>query len=116
MSKVFSVKGTTTDITTCELCGRNDLSKTVILVAEDGSVSHFGTECASRAAGWTVKEVESKVKDAERIAREAREFAAYQEAKRYTNWLIETTGAADVAAAIKALGGLKAARDAYHAA
>ena len=116
MSKVYEIKGTTTDITQCALCGRNDLSKTVVMVEEDGTVSHFGTDCASRAAGWTTKEIENKANDADRIAREAREFAAYQESKRYTDWLVTTTGAADVATAIKALGGFKAARQAYSAA
>jgi len=49
----WAAKGTTTDITTCEFCGREKLRKTVILVPldedgnPDGEVTHAGTSCAA---------------------------------------------------------------------
>jgi len=57
MKTYFSVKGSTSDITSCEVCGREDLRRTVILHQFDYetkdflSVVYAGTDCASRVAG-----------------------------------------------------------------
>lgn len=52
----YVVKGTTGDVTLCDLCGRNDLRKTVILATLDADGNeeervNYGTDCASRVTG-----------------------------------------------------------------
>jgi len=72
----FRVLGTTDDVTACELCGKPELRGTVILGAldADGNVegeAYYGSSCAAKAAGWTLKAVRAGVKRAADDAREA---------------------------------------------
>lgn len=75
----FQVLGTTTDITTCELCGRDELRGTTVLAILDndgndtGERVHYGTTCGAKAAGWTVTEINRRIKDAADAKRDAEE-------------------------------------------
>jgi len=56
MAATYAVRGTTGDVTTCQICGKPELRGTVILAIldADGStedVTYAGTTCAARAAG-----------------------------------------------------------------
>src|SRR5690606_12839097 len=63
--------GTTTDMHTCEECGREDLRKAVRIVPTDvdgnpdGEVFHVGTDCAARMLGYTAGRMRGAVKAAE---------------------------------------------------
>jgi hypothetical protein len=100
--KVFRVLGTTDDVTTCELCGREELKGTVVLMPLDedgndfGEPVYYGSACGAKAAGWTTREVVSAAKkadterrEAERAAREAkdREWTATRDA-----WIADKFG------------------------
>ncbi|MER5501321.1 hypothetical protein ABT096_29530 [Streptomyces sp. NPDC002561] len=116
--QAYRIKGTTADVTACELCGKQELNGTVVLAPLDvdgaeGDVCYFGTSCAAKAAGWTVKDVKAGIKaatdakrEAERMEREA-EDARYQEFK--TRWYVENYGTADPHEAAK-MAGMSAAR------
>jgi hypothetical protein len=127
--KAYKIKGTTNDVTTCELCGRPELKGTVMLAPldvdgnEDGDVSYFGTSCAAKASGWTVREVNAGVKAAkvQAASEERNRVIAEREAenKAYIRWVQETYGTgATLKAAVQEFGlvGLRkqflAARDA----
>ncbi|MFB7823818.1 hypothetical protein [Streptomyces hydrogenans] len=114
MMKAYTILGTTDDVTTCELCGRDELKGTVALCPldvdgnEDGDAVYFGTSCAAKAAGWTVREVKAGVKAAdeakraaERAARDA-EHAAQMTFMRA--WYVENYGTADAWEAAKIAG------------
>ncbi|MFD6361230.1 hypothetical protein ACFWFX_15430 [Streptomyces roseolus] len=100
--KAYKILGTTDDVTTCELCGRDELKGTVALCPldvegnEDGLPVYFGTSCAAKAAGWTVREVKAGVKKAEsakrEAEREARIKAREDENRAYKVWVADTYG------------------------
>ena len=75
--KAFRVLGTTDDVTTGELCGREELKSTVALQPLDpdggalGEPVFYGSDCAARAAGWTQKEVRQLDGTADRQREEA---------------------------------------------
>lgn len=75
----FQVLGTTTDITTCELCGRDELRGTIVLAILDtdgndtGERAHYGTTCGAKAAGWTITEINDRIKAADDAKRAAEE-------------------------------------------
>jgi hypothetical protein len=77
MRTYFSVKGTTADVTSCGVCGREDLRKTVILHQFDYAtkdfmgVIHAGTDCASRVVGCPEHEMKQRVRNADRNRRVA---------------------------------------------
>ncbi|MGV9546795.1 hypothetical protein [Streptomyces ardesiacus] len=100
--KAYKVLGTTDDVTTCELCGKQELKGTVALMPldadgnEDGEACYFGVSCAAKAAGWTLKEVRVGIKAAkeEALAEErARRIEEREAEKRaYNAWVAETYG------------------------
>lgn len=102
---VFRVLGTTDDVTTCELCGREDLRGTVVLETIDadgngtGDLVHYGSDCGARAAGWTTREMGRRVTAANKAAHEAAMAAlnANVAARHaaYAAYLIATCGTAD---------------------
>ena len=101
-AKVYRVLGTS-EHDTCELCGRTELKRTVALECVDtGEVVHFGTDCAARAAGWTERELSTRIRAAEReqAAREQAARVAAWEAERaaYRAWLGAEAGEAVTAA------------------
>lgn len=63
MVATYKVKGSTTDITRCELCGRDDLRGTTVLAVldtegtETGEYVHAGSDCAARATGTTARKI-----------------------------------------------------------
>lgn len=100
--KAYKVLGTTDEVTDCDLCGKPELKGTVVLVPldvdgnEDGELSYFGTSCAAKAAGWTLKEVRAGIKAAKEEAlaaeRAANIAAREAETKAYNAWVAETYG------------------------
>jgi hypothetical protein len=103
--KVFKVKGTTNEVTECELCGRVDLKGTIVLATLDADgneegVVYYGASCGAKAAGWTTKDVRKAAKTADDDAREARRAASQAESDAYCAardaWLIEQHGTKDV--------------------
>ncbi|WP_327379386.1 hypothetical protein [Streptomyces sp. NBC_01212] len=117
--KVYKIKGTTDEFTTCDLCGRDELKGTVVLASLDadgneyGEVSYFGTSCAAKAAGWTVREVTAGVKAVADEQREAERQERAAEAARYqkfkNEWYLTNYGTTDPHEAAK-LAGTSAAR------
>lgn len=126
MSKVFQVKGSTTDVTECELCGRTELKGTIVLQPLDidgnaeGNVTYYGANCGAKAAGWTQKTIRVAAqladREAARIAQAAASAAASAAYARWTTWLTEQTGETEILTATAKLGGFTAARAAYRAA
>lgn len=126
----FQVRGLTDEVTTCELCGRNELRGTVQLLELDADGNpvrdhYYGTGCAATAAGWTQNDLKDRVRAAQTARREA---AAKQRAADHAHemqflsqWYQTHYGTPDVHAAAK-LAGTSAARlsdralDAYRAA
>ena len=102
--RVYSVKGTTNDVTTCEQCGRDELRATVVLQPldadgnPDGDPAHFGTSCAAAAAEWTQREVTHRITAAKREAKATAVAAAraafwkarHEETAAFSRWLKET--------------------------
>jgi len=43
----FTVRGIS-DHPQCELCGKKNLKRTVVLESESGELMHYGSDCASR--------------------------------------------------------------------
>lgn len=72
----YRTKGRTNDVTVCGRCGREDLSHTVMLVLLDDEgndtddIAYLGSECATRTAGWTPRELNRNIKAAEQATRE----------------------------------------------
>jgi hypothetical protein len=102
MAKAYRVIGTTDESTECDLCGKVELKATVMLMPldadgnDDGDVYYFGTSCAAKAAGWTVREVRAGIKRAaaEKLSAERARRIAEREAetKAYNAWVAETYG------------------------
>jgi hypothetical protein len=71
----YSIKGSTNDCTTCDICGREELKKTVVLNAKTRgsdeiiSVIYAGTDCASRLIGRPQHEVKQRTANADRAKR-----------------------------------------------
>lgn len=97
----YTVRGTTDDVTTCEVCGRADLQRTVILAmtlgdGSDEGVLYAGTDCAARRAGRTEKHVRGEAKRADDAARteqeRARHAAMRAETAAFLAWVAATYG------------------------
>src|SRR6266700_3816761 len=71
MARAYRVLGTTTDVTECGNCGRDDLRYTIVLQhldAEgnpDSEAEYFGSDCGARAAGWTQREIRQRARSAD---------------------------------------------------
>jgi ribosome-binding protein aMBF1 (putative translation factor) len=115
--KVFRVGGTTDQITTCELCGKEELRGTVQMIELDADGNDFadlyyGSSCAAKAAGWTQKTVNMAARAADRAKKEAadtaRRKAEYEEMvhrnKALDWWLQENYGTDDIHQAAKIAG------------
>lgn len=102
MAKAYRVTGTTDEVTECDLCGKVELKGTVMLLPldgdgdADGEINYFGTSCAAKAAGWTVREVRAGIKRAaveKQTAERKRRIAERDaETKAYNAWVAETYG------------------------
>jgi len=63
-TKTVVFLGTTSDVETCDCCGRTNLKKTIALMVNDFPV-YYGSECAARALGMTAGKVTREVKKAD---------------------------------------------------
>jgi hypothetical protein len=97
----YIVKGSTDDVTTCEVCGKPELKGTVILgFSDDSGLTYAGSACAAKLAGRPVREIRSETKEADRANREAerRAHSAANDARmaeRYAGlgqWMADTFG------------------------
>lgn len=85
MTTTYRTAGTTDDVTTCDLCGREELASVVRLELVDahGTVHgevFAGTTCAAAAAGRTAAVIAREARDADRDADQAARDAAWQAA------------------------------------
>ncbi|MFM9368085.1 hypothetical protein [Streptomyces sp. Da 82-17] len=112
-TKAFEVRGMTDEITTCELCGREELRGTVQMIELDADGNpdrdlYFGTACAAKAAGWTQRDLKARIKAAETARREAgvREREARRDAENaaFEAYLLETYGTSDRQAVVERRG------------
>lgn len=85
MTTTYRTAGTTDDVTTCDLCGREELAAVVILQLVDendvvqGEV-FAGTTCAAQAAGRSASVIGREARDADRAAQQAASDAAFRAA------------------------------------
>ncbi|MFI0822231.1 hypothetical protein ACH4TX_41655 [Streptomyces sp. NPDC021098] len=81
MTATYRIKGTTTDTTTCNCCGRTNLRRTVILIPldadgnEHGEVGYYGTGCAATLLTWTSNQISNAAKHADTQAEIDRHYA-----------------------------------------
>jgi hypothetical protein len=103
--KAYRVKGTTDEVTTCDLCGKQELKGTVVLEALDAdeneeAICYFGVSCAAKAAGWTQREVKAGVKvakDEERERQRAERDAKWAAEREFlAGWYLEHCGTSDL--------------------
>jgi len=84
----YRVTGTTDEITTCDVCGREELRGTVRLVIGDEEGEIFaGTSCAAKLAGTTVKDIKAGVVEAAKAAEYAAQLAHEAEYAACEEWL-----------------------------
>lgn len=106
--RAYRIKGTTNDVTTCDLCGREDLKRTVALYVLDPAgnpddVVYFGTDCASRATGWTQQRITRDAKQADKAERLRQIEHKREEARKrdeaehevFNAWLMRHFGTTD---------------------
>ncbi len=103
--RAFQVVGTTDDVTTCGLCGRDELRGTIVLAVLDadgndtGERNYYGSTCGAKAAGWTVAEINHRVQAAHKAKLDAAEQdAAAYSARRFealVTWAGQTLGITD---------------------
>lgn len=68
-TKKARLLGTTDASTTCDLCGRVELKRTVVIeFTNTGEIVHAGTDCAARALGWTESTVRTRARSADNTA------------------------------------------------
>jgi len=86
---MFEFAGLTDSVTECELCGRNHLKRTVVLLpldsegGRDGEETYYGTSCAAMALGWSHGTDDPQHRRATaRVLREARAAEAKRESER----------------------------------
>ncbi|MFB7899967.1 hypothetical protein ACFC1B_26990 [Streptomyces xiamenensis] len=103
----------TDQITTCELCGRDELRGTVQMLELDADGNavedhYYGTGCAAKAAGWTQREVKLRVRAADTARRDAEQAARDAErrekGRRFDAWLLQEFGTTDRDRARRAAG------------
>lgn len=70
-TKIAKLRGTTDECTQCQLCGRDELKRTVVIEYLDtGEIVHAGSDCAARALGWTESTVRTRARSADKAAYE----------------------------------------------
>lgn len=105
----------------CDLCGREELKRTIKLINPDGRVVWFGAGCAAKAMGIGIKAVQQAKRDAERAVddaeraqrrgRDQAEDAQWQAfLDRHAPGHLDWQGKPDRFAQIQALGGMSTAR------
>jgi len=112
--KAYLVKGTTDEVTTCELCSKPELKGTVMLAPLDedgnefGAVCYFGVSCAAKAAGWSQREVRAGIKaakDEERERQRAERDAMWAAQHAFlAGWYLTNYGTEDLCEAAERAG------------
>ena len=54
--------GTTDEVTTCEVCGKKNLKKTIAVSIDESDPIYMGSECATRSLGRSLKDVNAEVR------------------------------------------------------
>jgi hypothetical protein len=72
----FTAVGTSDEVLTCDCCGRADLQMTVALRDADGEILYFGRNCAAKATGWRVAQLDKNVTAANNARGQAADIAA----------------------------------------
>ncbi len=78
MSTYYRVKGSTSDVTSCDICGREDLRKVAILHQMDKYDDNFlqviyaGVDCAASVTGDRQHEMAQRVRNADLASRNRR--------------------------------------------
>jgi len=57
----YTFIGTTDDQTTCDLCGKSNLKRTVVLKTDEGDIVHYGVDCAAMALRKTGAKTTSRI-------------------------------------------------------
>lgn len=71
----------TDEVTTCDCCGKTNLKRVAVLQLADGSIVHYGRDCAARKLGKSFgKSIDAKVSEMETFAK-IREYIARFEGK-----------------------------------
>lgn len=95
-TKIAKLRGTTDECTQCQLCGRDELKRTVVIEFTDtGEIVHAGSDCAAHALGWTQATVRTRARSADKAAYDkawqdyTRERDRIETAweERYRSWL-----------------------------
>jgi len=108
----------------CDCCGREGLKKTIKLVNPEGRAVWFGVGCAARALSEPERLVrkarDEQIETADKAQRDAAKAAHDAEQGRFSAWLLATVGAfadwdgrPNRAKQLEALGGYRAAFNAY---
>lgn len=99
--------GTTDEITTCSLCGREGLSHTVVIDFVDadgnaeGELDYFGSDCATKIfTGKKARQIETEARKADEAKRRAEREAAWAKSQAelkarnapFYAWVSETYG------------------------
>jgi hypothetical protein len=101
--QVYRVKGFTGEITTCQICGRDELRGTVILRELDAEgnelvETYAGTGCAAEVGRWTQRQVKAElraIREAERAATAAaRQAEQERDGAAFVAWVNQTYGTA----------------------
>lgn len=117
MSGTVKFLGTTDDVTTCECCGKSNLTSTVALSIDDGDAVYFGVTCAARALKMAPKDVRAGAREADdakaAAERAAKEATRRAEDARWGAWLAAHSTETDRFRQIESLGGFTKAHAAY---
>jgi hypothetical protein len=97
MTTTYRTAGTTDDVTTCDICGREELRGTVRLEIVDslGRVEgeiFAGTSCASTIAGRSAAIVAREARDADQASANAVREAAHRQAFDAEQELLDSLG------------------------
>lgn len=71
---MFTLIGITDERDHCEMCGKVDLKRVMVLKDDDGQFKFVGTTCGARALEWGVKETKKAAKKAQDKAKKAARF------------------------------------------
>ena len=119
---MYKVKGTTDTVTECDLCGRADLKKTVMIASLDvdgneEAINYYGSVCAGQITGYTTKTLNKEARRVDRVlSRERTRKQNRDRQKKVQPWfdfLSSRSSKPTVPEKIEELGGFANARVLY---